>query len=224
MSHGPTQAAAGAAKKSSGFLRYKPVADAMIKYAVKFGKGAVTFVCWLFDKVVWLIEKVLSLFSIIPGPLGWVVKGAAGLIVAGLVFGTGCTVVGVAEKALNTKPSSSQSAKVERGSTASKASRTAREKAEGNNSVVPIYGQEVEQLGSCTTNPVCVFPITGKTHFETNGESIWVLPPDWPKDQAVKYTPREKMNLRGREINPGEWTFWSVSGKPVLIRFTSGNY
>jgi hypothetical protein len=66
----------------------------------------------------------------------------------------------------------------------------------------------------------CTIDITEIRDIYTDGEPVWILPPEWPESRAIYYSGKGHLVIQGGDIHAGEWKFWSATAKnnAVLIR------
>ena len=66
----------------------------------------------------------------------------------------------------------------------------------------------------------CQMEINEIRDLYTDGEPIWVLPPEWSESKAIYYSGKGHVVVQGGEIHKGIWKFWSADDpkKVVLIR------
>lgn len=213
MSHGnsTTNAAAHAAKKS-GMFSYVGLANNILKKAV-------AILWWIIKMIPEVFKFFWNLIGKIPlGPWGIAAQIAGMVALAGIMMGAGCGIKHALtpdEKPVVRKKAPKNKSVNEAKST-SKTYGTTPERVEE----VPVIGTAVEDLDACMT-PCKRYVGLGVFNFETDGKAIWVLPPGWARTEAVQYAPPlKKITLRGKNVDPGVWEFWSTTGEPVQIRFT----
>jgi hypothetical protein len=76
----------------------------------------------------------------------------------------------------------------------------------------------VRQLPDCTTP--CTMGIAEIRDIYTDGEPVFMLPPGWSREKAIRYSGKGHIVVEGGNIHIGKWQFWSADDptKVVLIR------
>ena len=83
---------------------------------------------------------------------------------------------------------------------------------------VAVNNKVLEQLPDCYTP--CEMDIQEIRDLYTDGEPIFALPPDWPEKDAIAYSGKGHLVVRGGNIRSGKWRFWAGEDKKkvVLVR------
>lgn len=78
--------------------------------------------------------------------------------------------------------------------------------------------KQVLQLPDCKTP--CTMKIAEVRDIYTDGEPVYMLPPGWPEEKAIRYSGKGHIVIQGGNIRSGRWEFWSADdpSKVVLVR------